>query len=338
MERVAVVETIVQLVAQNDRQFLEHVLTDTLCELLPRIGVRLVRIEREGGECVVTLLSRSGEPDDLDIPTDACRCLAEACEPSADGACEMVPVPKGLPFTAAIAVPVADEAGRTFVLISGRVLSKADRKLASGVATIFKNYVNLLGASQTDGLTRLFNRKTFDEKLDSVIAEAANHHAGRPEERRTVHGEGTWLAVADIDHFKAVNDSFGHVFGDEVLLIFSQLMRQTFRREDLLFRYGGEEFAIVLTQTDLAGAWAVLERFRETVAARLIPQVGHVTCSIGFTRVGANEVPTALFGRADQALYYAKQNGRDQVRWHEDLVERGLLTRPGQAAEIELFA
>ncbi|MEW5729018.1 MAG: GGDEF domain-containing protein [Pseudomonadota bacterium] len=332
MERVAVVESIVQLVADNDRQCLERVLVDTLCELIPGVGARLVRVDGRA----VTLLARAGEPEGLDIPDRACIALAAAAGSCAgETRCAELRPPRGVPVAMAVAVPLTDEAGCTLLLLGGRRLGEANRKLAVGIATIFRNYVNALGASRTDGLTRLFNRKTFDEKLGEVITEANARHGEVANDRRHATGEQTWLAIADIDHFKRVNDTFGHVFGDEVLLVFSQLMRATFRRDDLLFRYGGEEFAIVLTRTDLAGAWAVLDRFREAVAATRIPQVGAVTCSIGFTRVGAGEVPTALFGRADQALYFAKQNGRNQVRRHEDLVEQGRLAGGGERAGVE---
>jgi diguanylate cyclase (GGDEF)-like protein len=335
MEGAAVVHSIVQLVANNDRQVIERVLTETVCEMLPGVRACLLRIDVDDDPpaAVVSACGDKAETiaDRLDL-----RLLAEAHHRG--GACVPLAIAGVADELTVIDVPLVDEEAMSFLLIADRRLKPGECTVAQGLATIFRNYVGALAAGQIDGLTRLYNRKTFDERLRVVIAEVVRHHRANPGDRRQ-DGDGTWLAVADIDHFKRVNDTYGHIFGDEVLLLFAQTMRRTFRRHDLLFRYGGEEFAVVLPQTDLEGAWAVLERLRNAIAETRIPQVGKITCSIGFTRVGPDEVPTALFGRADQALYFAKQSGRNRTCNFEDLVEQGHLLphAPLELAEIELF-
>jgi diguanylate cyclase (GGDEF)-like protein len=143
--------------------------------------------------------------------------------------------------------------------------------------------------------------------------------------------------VVDIDHFKRVNDVHGHLFGDEVLLLVSRLMHDTFRSTDQLFRFGGEEFVIVLDAGSAEAAQAAFERFRAAVAQHRFPQVGTVTVSLGYTQVRPTDSPASAIERADAALYFAKRNGRDQVHCHERLLAEGQLATKALNAEVELF-
>jgi Diguanylate cyclase, GGDEF domain len=94
--------------------------------------------------------------------------------------------------------------------------------------------------------------------------------------------EPSWLGLVDIDKFKCINDNYGHLFGDEVLLLVSQLMKKSFRGTDQLFRFGGEEFVIVLDHATTEGVEVAFDRLRETIAAFEFPQVGRVTISLGY--------------------------------------------------------
>lgn len=196
---------------------------------------------------------------------------------------------------------------------------------------IFGNQIRMLDYSELDSLTRLLNRKTFDETFDRLLTAAL---APRCEclpcnERRhdEVNDSPAWLCVVDIDHFKRINDSFGHLFGDEVLLRMGDLMRRTFRDGDRLFRFGGEEFVVILNADDVQLAAAGFERLRRSVEEHEFPQVGQVTCSIGFTAVSSLDVPTDALGRADEALYYAKEHGRNRVCGYESLLAEGEIVR-----------
>ncbi|HNF78389.1 MAG TPA: GGDEF domain-containing protein, partial [Thauera aminoaromatica] len=120
------------------------------------------------------------------------------------------------------------------------------------------------------------------------------------------------LAVLDIDHFKRVNDTFGHLLGDEVLLRFARIMEHSFRYNDRLFRFGGEEF-LVLMRTDETGAGLALERFRAAVEAYDFPCVGRLTVSIGYACAAGAPLAPDLVDIADQALYSAKREGRNRV-------------------------
>jgi len=198
------------------------------------------------------------------------------------------------------------------------------------LARMYGNQVKLLDYSELDTLTRLLNRKTFDETFDRLLTSSETEETDDSFDDRRDHLDGhspAWLCVIDIDHFKRVNDSFGHLFGDEVLLRMGELMRRTFRGGDRLFRFGGEEFVVILNAADETLASASFNRFRTSVENHEFPQVGTVTCSIGFTAVTTMDAPTDVVGRADEALYYAKEHGRNQVCCYERLVTESKIVK-----------
>ena len=210
----------------------------------------------------------------------------------------------------------------------------------TSLARMYANQVKLLDYSELDSLTRLLNRKTFDETFDRLLMAASDEIPdGDLGDRRDRLTDDTpaWLCVIDIDHFKRVNDSFGHLFGDEVLLRMGDLMRKTFRGGDRLFRFGGEEFVVILNAANQALAESGFDRFRQSVESHEFPQVGKVTCSIGFTAVSNTDVPTDVVGRADEALYFGKEHGRNQVNCYETLVAEGAIAKP-VAAEAPVDA
>jgi diguanylate cyclase (GGDEF)-like protein len=201
--------------------------------------------------------------------------------------------------------------------------------LLHGILRIVENHLALLDYGERDTLTGLLNRKTFEtrfEKTRDRLAAAAS--AG---------GAESWLALVDIDRFKSINDSHGHLFGDEVLLLVSQLMKHNFRGADQLFRFGGEEFLIVLEQATETGAQIALERLRASIENHVFPQVGRVTISLGYTQITARDVTTTCIERADGALYYAKSHGRNQCCNYETLIAAGELTPKAEAVDAELF-
>ena len=204
---------------------------------------------------------------------------------------------------------------------------------------IYRNYLNLLIDSQLDTLTGLLNRKTFDRGLKKILAEKNSQPEIESECRRNYSTAKThWLAIADIDFFKQINDNYGHVYGDEVLLLLANIMRKSFRGLDILFRFGGEEFVIILRSTDLKGAKKAFERFRQQVNEYDFPQVGSISISIGFVEIMQNSIPTEILGSADEALYYSKDNGRNQVNQYEELLGSGAIEKAQKATEdIELF-
>ncbi len=161
--------------------------------------------------------------------------------------------------------------------------------------------------AKTDAMTRLANRKGFDEALDKL---------------RNADGDvdGTaCLLICDIDKFKSINDTYGHLFGDKVIKAIANVLAKQTKGKDLPARFGGEEFVVLLPETDIGGATAVAESIRSAVEnCRVVkPKTGEeirrVTISIGVTRFVMGEEVKATISRADEALYQAKENGRNRV-------------------------
>lgn len=204
-------------------------------------------------------------------------------------------------------------------------LTLYQQRLIDGLLRIHRNFLRVLDAGLYDQLTGLLNRRTFDEHLLTLL-EAERVASGaiwldRGDERRAVSQDAqSWLAVLDIDHFKRINDGFGHLYGDEVLVLLARLLSTLFREGDRVFRFGGEEFVVVLAKVSASSASEVLERCRAAVESFAFPQVGRVTISVGYTAICIDDSGSSAFGRADKALYKAKQMGRNQVQNFEALV------------------
>jgi diguanylate cyclase (GGDEF)-like protein len=162
-----------------------------------------------------------------------------------------------------------------------------------------------LGQANTDSLTGLFNRRKGWEVLEYEIVRSERY-------RRPLS-----IILLDIDHFKTVNDTHGHLAGDRVLQAVANGARETIRSVDILIRWGGEEFVVLLPETDLEAALLTAERLRAAIAEIRIKVPNEelsVTASIGVTRKDENTPDLETFiARADQALYIAKYKGRNQV-------------------------
>lgn len=220
-------------------------------------------------------------------------------------------------------IPVRMDCGefRLIELVFDRSVEHREQALAQGVVGVYRNFLNLLDYSERDTLTNLLNRKSFDEAFYK-----ATLHSQTPRDEQPIPHSGQrqalvqptyWLGVIDVDHFKRVNDNFGHLIGDEVLLLVAGLMRSTFRYDDRLYRFGGEEFVVLLRADDAEVAQSVFERFRHNVEQYPFPQVGGITVSIGYTQIRDHDTPSSAFERADKVVYLAKSSGRNRVCCYE---------------------
>ncbi|MCP4627520.1 MAG: diguanylate cyclase [bacterium] len=157
----------------------------------------------------------------------------------------------------------------------------------------------------TDGLTKLFNSRSFYSKLETEI------------DRFNRYKHPLALLLLDLDHFKDYNDSYGHLEGDKVLVRFSQIIKSCLRTNDSAYRYGGEEFTVILPETAGAEARTVAQRIRSALEAeRFRPENGkkvQITISIGVTQYHSKEDLSTFIQRADKAMYLSKQNGRNRV-------------------------
>ena len=178
------------------------------------------------------------------------------------------------------------------------------------ITELRENLEKATSEARIDGLTSLNNRRAFDEHIAEQSNIAEEEH------------QDLCLLLMDIDHFKKFNDTWGHQIGDEVLKVVGGALKRTVRGQDIVARYGGEEFAVLLPETPTNGAHIVAENIRKLIAANRLKRknstedLGQITISIGVTRyrVGdENESIENFIERADNALYSAKENGRNRV-------------------------
>lgn len=152
-----------------------------------------------------------------------------------------------------------------------------------------------------DPLTKIYNRRMFDKLYTNLMQTA-------------LLDDSTFcVIIADIDHFKHINDRFGHQEGDEVLIRLTKILRKNLRKGDSCARWGGEEFLVLLPNTDLEQGLAIAERIRRSVELNLKAKKEVQTCSIGIAQLQTNDSDISLFKRADTALYKAKRSGRNCV-------------------------
>lgn len=234
--------------------------------------------------------------------------------------------------------------GDVFAVLIERACDRSEeaQRLVHGLLRIYSNYLRLLEQNRRDKLTGLLNRETLEEEITRIIM--LNHERIPPESlhqpevendaREPEPGTQHWLAVLDIDHFKQVNDTFGHIYGDEILILVSRLILQCVRSYDRVFRFGGEEFVILIRGSDLEDARATFERMRTTVGHHGYAKVDQVTVSIGVAEIGFQTSHAEVIAQADEALYYAKNHGRDQTRFYDELVAAGEIPPPAEPVQV----
>jgi len=180
-------------------------------------------------------------------------------------------------------------------------VQQIDHENKHHAVVVFSDITDLNNLATLDRLTQIANRFEFDKILEHSMALSRRYE--RP----------LCVLLLDIDHFKPVNDRFGHLVGDEVLKAFSQLLRQQIRQSDVVARWGGEEFIILLPDTPLAPALKMAEALRQRIEVHLFDTVGNLTCSIGVAEFNPIEEADDLLHRADEHLYRAKNGGRNRV-------------------------
>lgn len=338
----------INITNQRDRDSLEFSLVATVAELMPVNSISLFRIyggsESQEIEKIIHLVTEPSEneglmylwdkePKVVGMQQEFVQCLKnnESCSFQVNGNSTRLLLP----------ITHDDSAEGVLEIITEHALKEYQYAI-EGLVKIYENYLTVLHESEFDTLTGLRNRRTFDKKIDRFLDEQRTNVNGENDNfannRRSCNtAKNAWLAVLDIDHFKKINDNYGHIYGDEVLLLLAQQMKKSFRRKDILFRFGGEEFVVILEPTTAEMAGMVLERFRQNIEHFDFPQVGQVTLSIGYAQIGEHDFPLAIIENADKALYYAKSHGRNCVHYYDDLVTKGLLKTAKINDDVELF-
>lgn len=157
--------------------------------------------------------------------------------------------------------------------------------------------------SERDGLTNVYNRRTMFKKLSDLI------------HTHNVYGEAFSLIMFDIDHFKKVNDTYGHLVGDDVLRKLSSLIHEDKRKDDIVCRYGGEEFFLLLPNTSIEGAKQLAKRLHGIISDMKIKKVGSITVSMGVVEHKLDEAIDEVVKRVDDLVYKAKDAGRNTIKF-----------------------
>jgi diguanylate cyclase (GGDEF)-like protein len=359
-----VFEHLAELTAFRDRDLVDTTLVAAMRDLL---GARLVCVHRSVGDdsdrrwLTRARLARgavAASADAVDLELDQLPTLAS--QPA-----RLLTLQQQVPITLAGLVAGAPcvtmyplttdrEAVGVLELQTDQPLDAAAHHLVGSILRIHRNFQSLLDDSERDTLTGLLNRKTFDETFYKLVAEnamvefrqsaeaaadaGAPPPAAAPADRRSPPSRLLhYVGVIDIDHFKQVNDRFGHLIGDEVLLLLARLMRSVFRYHDRLFRFGGEEFVVLLRSAGDAEAGIAFERLRQAVNAYAFPQVGAISVSAGYTCLKPGDTSSSAFERADRAVYWAKSHGRNRVFSHARLVASGAMADDSKVGDVELF-
>jgi diguanylate cyclase len=234
--------------------------------------------------------------------------LADASE-ELKGASDQLPTNEGVALRTVIERLVT---GAKEMETSNKTLEARLSASRQEIEQLQQNLETVRNESLTDPLTTLANRKFFDAELRKFIAQAK---AG---------GQPLTLLLSDIDHFKAFNDKFGHLIGDQVLRLVAMSVKQHVSQRDIAARYGGEEFAIALPNTALRSAVSVADHIRRAVMNKELmkrssgERLGRLTVSIGVALLRPTDTPQSLIERADQCLYAAKGNGRNCVICESD--------------------
>ena len=336
-----ILEPAIYITEERDRRSLEKALLETLSELFSFETVILLQIPKNSKHKYI-------EPV-LSVPVNACHDKLKLL-PAKFGE-KKVEIDEwmfdSINFCKPIKTSFNGSPRAIFPLIINKVItglldiygyqdnSETDSAIIA-LTRIYSNFIAILQDSEHDTLTGLLNRKTFDRRLAEIFSDQDSMPSIT--ENQNINPDiKHWIGIMDIDHFKRVNDTFGHLYGDEVLLLFSGIMQKTFSNNELLFRFGGEEFVVILLNVTETEAVAKFEKFRKNIEEFTFPQVGQVTVSIGVAKINEEIHITTLLEQIDKALYYAKEHGRNQVCNYDELISKGLLSERKINNDIDLF-
>ena len=350
-------EHIIKLTDHRDRNLLELTLAKAVLDLLRIDRVVLARVVSEEGTKrwldVVALDGRGGgkvvDPLRIDFQTlpvledmrDRWRCLQDKNLLEIAWAGEEGPRISYIPL-------YSDDSNDDQGIVeihSGGVLQIGQQEIVRDLLHVYRNMYNLLAYSDRDPLTGLLNRKSLDDTFYSAVldelGEGGARDTGAPtlpgQERRHRVPPNYWLGTISVDNFSAINDKHGHLIAEEVLILVARIVNNTFRTYDRLYRLGGEQFAVLMHCPDESLVLAAFERFRVNMEKFNFPQVGNVTACAGFTRVSADDSPSTTLERAERAVDFAQQQGRNQVLSHPELVRKGLFGDLPKVGAVDLF-
>jgi two-component system cell cycle response regulator len=345
---ITVIDSIMNLTSHTEKKGLEKSLLLAVNALIPTTNIRLFEVKKTGEKHQISLLAFSANgvissSDSGDSAHEVSDELTTAFKSiSQHHESELIANADDSGWQ--VIYPSFDAYNEIFLILvqSCQKSTIQERKIVHGIFKVYANHVALIDKIQRDKLTGLFNRETLDDEITKILVKGSDDlfDVNTNDARRNSGKARSWLGVIDIDHFKAINDNYGHLYGDEVLILTSRLMTSgCMRDDDLVYRYGGEEFVVLLKATTEHDAMNAFERLRKIIAEHDFPQVGNLTISIGFVEITTQQTASDVIGQADDALYYAKNNGRNQTHSYHQLTKQGLVSVSEQVgtSDVELF-
>ncbi|GGZ30132.1 MULTISPECIES: GGDEF domain-containing protein [Shewanella] len=325
-EPEAILDSVVQLTEQRQLDSLAESLVSTVSQMLSIDEVCILDVDK--------LTKRKGGLDgQRNVSSASLAVSVKLCIEQQREIC----FSNGLHQELAVPIIINDKLTKV-LLVSAPLLTEQDRVLLRGFAKVYENYFHIVVESETDSLTNLLNRKAFLPQLYSSVEIACDLLQEQAQASQDADEElKLWICIFDIDYFKKINDTFGHLYGDEVLLQVSALMKQVFNPQDLMFRFGGDEFVILPAPRSRRALIELCQEFTQNLAQLQQERLGGIRISMGIVGIDPRVDPGTLLNQADNALYFVKGNGRNQVAFYGQLLAEGKLQRPEIEDDIELF-
>ncbi len=349
------IEHIVRLTDHRDRDLLELTLSKALLDLLPVNRIVIARVMREEGESrwleVARLDAKGGgrviDPLRVDFSSlvkledapDRLRSLqlrdrVEIAWAGPDG-----PRINMLPLFSQL----RENDQGVLELHSEGPLSDDNLLLVDNLRRIYRNMYSLLEYSDRDPMTGLLNRKSLDDAFYSAVLEDLEDAAGASldealpgQERRHRVPVNYWLGCANIDNFDLIAERFGRGVAEDVLERVARMLSNTFRTYDRLYRFGGDQFGVLLHCPDEALVLGAFERFRVNVEKYNFSKVGRVTVSCGFTTVLSDDSPDSCIAKTEKAVGFARRSGGNKASSYLGLVRRGFFGVPVANAQASV--
>ena len=349
------IEHIVRLTDHRDRDLLELTLSKALLDLLPVNRIVIARVMREDGESrwldVARLDAKGGgrviDPLRVDFQSlvrledasDRLKCLQLRDRVEIAWAGPEGPRITMLPLFSQLR---EDDQG-VLELHSEGALSHENLQMVDNLRRIYRNMYSLLEYSDRDAMTGLLNRKSLDDAFYSAVLEDLEEAAGAPlepalsgQERRHRVPANYWLGSASIDNFGMITERHGRAVAEEVLSRVARILSNTFRTYDRLYRFGSDQFGVLLHCPDEALVLGAFERFRASVEKFNFPKVGRVTVSSGFTTVLADDSPASGIEKTEKAVAFARRSGGNKVCSYLGLARRGFFGVQAQEEEASV--
>ncbi len=353
------VEHLIKLTDHRDRDLLELTLSKALIDILPIQRVVVAKVMSEEGVKrwldVATMDAKGGGKvvDPLRVDFSSLRLLDDMKERfnclQSRSATVLAWAGDHGPRTYFFPLfpDVRNEDDGVLEIHSNDILADDQLYVFTALHRVFCNMYNLLAYSDRDALTGLLNRKSLDDTFYSAVLEEmdqanvkpqeAQEGAAASQERRHRVPPNYWLGTINVDHFGQMSDKNGHLIAEEVLLLVARIMNNTFRTYDRIYRFGGEQFAVLMHCPDEALVLATFERLRLNIEKFSFPQVGSITISAGFTRVSPDDSPSTALERTERTVDYAQQHGHNKVLSHAELVRMGIYGDAPKVGAVEVF-